>query len=520
MKKLQFYIISTILFFYSDVYSNVLGNMQTFAPNPDSLIFQNIHSSQTLEKNYFNIGLFTSFVRNEISVYDDLQTPRFVNYKDKAFTYDFILAWGLSQNLEVTYSLPAYLKQEPDSSQVDQHYISEGANGHRLGLKYSFDENKNGGWAGLFSTDLSTTVDNPYIGNSPDPIYNFELAYDHKNKNTGWGLNLGYRKRSIGTPVSNSYFLPISDQFIASAGYVFGLTQPIRYHIELFSSYGLNKDNHPDQTHISSIEALLGMKFKIAKNWWTHLGLTAEILPEGLAPEFRLYAGINHFFRFGSNDTKDTKEIMPHNTEEPVLDPPIVDNDLRIDPAEATVTIGGSINFVILGGNAPFELSFEKPHFGKILGQERFIAPTKSGKQSIKVTDNIGQIAYLNINVIPTPKPAASITLKNLNFVFNTTELTKDSLKELDKNIQNIAKVKIQKIIVIGHTDDVGSEEYNQELSLGRAEVVKNILLKKFNLSSSQVEAVGMGEAEPLVKNNSPKNKLKNRRVELKLYYK
>ncbi|MNL66457.1 Outer membrane porin F precursor [compost metagenome] len=82
-----------------------------------------------------------------------------------------------------------------------------------------------------------------------------------------------------------------------------------------------------------------------------------------------------------------------------------------------------------------------------------------------------------------------------------------------------MSQVKIKKIIVVGHTDNVGSDEYNQELSQTRAETVAQVLRSKFNLGPQEVEAVGYGETQPIATNNTEKGRLINRRVELKLYY-
>ncbi len=124
------------------------------------------------------------------------------------------------------------------------------------------------------------------------------------------------------------------------------------------------------------------------------------------------------------------------------------------------------------------------------------------------------------MHVLPIPKPSKALLLKNLNFVFNTSKLTKASQKELEKNLANMSQVQIKKIIVIGHTDSIGSDEYNQELSQQRAETVAQILRDKFHLNPEQVEAVGYGESQPIASNTTEKGRLTNRRVELKLYYK
>lgn len=571
--------------------ANVLGNMQTFAPNPDSLIFQNIHSSQTLDVNYFNVGFFGAYVRNELSTYSNLINPEFVEYKDKAATFDFIFTWGVSKNLEVTYSLPGYFSQEPDADQVRQNYISKGVNGHRLGFKYALDENRQGGFAIAGSSDISSTEDNPYIGNSPSPILNLEMVFDQKGKNDGYGFNIGYRKRTPGDAVANSYFLPISDQLIASAGYVAGLSKPWRLHAELFSSYALKKDNHPDQKYISSLEALFGAKYRIAKNWWTHGGLTFEVQPKGLAPEYRIYAGINHFFNFNGIDSEKTiarqksslnvepqqiqmytgerqaikvrggvepykfilsqdfgyyddlnseyvasdfpctEQLMVRDAEGAIISVPIQvsaqlkggetkQEPLQVLPAETSVYTGGVVQFKVLDGEGPYETSLEPARYGVFSGATlKYNAPTKAGVVSIFVKDRQGRKGRAVVKVLPIPSAGKSIVLRNLNFVFNTNQLTQASKLEMDKNLKNLMKVKIQSIIVVGHTDDIGEEEYNQELSQSRAEVVADLLIRKFELPSEQVKAVGYGESQPIASNKTVQGRLSNRRVELKIYY-
>lgn len=579
-----------IHFFAYVAQANVLGNMHTFAPSPDSLVFQNIHSSQTIEKNYFNIGFFTAYVRNELSVYSNLVQPGFVDYKDKALTFDLIFAWGITESTEFTYSLPGYFSQEPESGQSRQNFISEGINGHRLGIKYDISQEKTGGFAVATSADLTTTEDNPYIGNSPSPIWNIEFIYDAKYRDSAYGFNLGYRKRTPGDPATNAYFLTISDQLIASAGYVMGLAREWRFHAELFSSYGLSKENHPDQNYISSLEILLGGKHRLARNLWGHFGATAEILPKGLAPDYRIYLGINHFFGFGAkegaatsseknttlsvqpyeivlnqnerqkitvvggtapysykltyglgffnestleyeaNDQLGEDELVVKDSEGAVVSVPVriqkrtplqkMPDPLEINPSEISVYAGAAVQIQVHGGTLPYTADLNPLQFGNFSSQTlKYRAPLKTGDVEIIIKDKQGQTAKALVHVIPIPKPAKAVVLRKLHFIFNTSELTKSSRKELDRNLSNMSHVRIKKLIVVGHTDSIGSAEYNQDLSQSRAETVAQIIRTKFNLNEKQVEAVGYGESQPIASNKTEKGRLTNRRVELKLYY-
>jgi len=86
--------------------------------------------------------------------------------------------------------------------------------------------------------------------------------------------------------------------------------------------------------------------------------------------------------------------------------------------------------------------------------------------------------------------------------------------------LQDVAKVvnNYEKTVLMikGHTDDVGAEQYNQSLSERRAGAVKNQLIN-FSVNSTRITTVGMGEYSPKVPNNSAANRSMNRRVEMEI---
>jgi OOP family OmpA-OmpF porin len=64
-----------------------------------------------------------------------------------------------------------------------------------------------------------------------------------------------------------------------------------------------------------------------------------------------------------------------------------------------------------------------------------------------------------------------------------------------------------------GHTDSVGTEDYNMSLSRQRAESVKMYLVEKFNINASRISTVGYGKSQPVATNDTEAGKQKNRRV-------
>lgn len=101
----------------------------------------------------------------------------------------------------------------------------------------------------------------------------------------------------------------------------------------------------------------------------------------------------------------------------------------------------------------------------------------------------------------------------NLTFETGKDIIKPESFPFLDELAGVLSKAKDWKISIIGHTDDVGSDVKNLELSKRRANAVKNYLVGK-SVVDSQITADGKGETMPIVANDSAENRAKNRRVE------
>jgi outer membrane protein OmpA-like peptidoglycan-associated protein len=109
------------------------------------------------------------------------------------------------------------------------------------------------------------------------------------------------------------------------------------------------------------------------------------------------------------------------------------------------------------------------------------------------------------------------VNLKNdLLFKTGSATLTDAAKTQLNQIAAIFSKYPEDRVTVVGHTDDVGSAATNQTLSLQRAQAVRSVLLDG-GLAASQIDTTGMGEAQPLVPNDSAAHRAKNRRVELKV---
>jgi outer membrane protein OmpA-like peptidoglycan-associated protein len=103
---------------------------------------------------------------------------------------------------------------------------------------------------------------------------------------------------------------------------------------------------------------------------------------------------------------------------------------------------------------------------------------------------------------------------------FETAKATlkKESLAQLDALVLILNKYEGAILLIEGHTDSDGTDEYNQDLSQRRTQAVKDYLMSK-GIPESRLVAIGYGESKPIDTNNTSAGKAKNRRVELKTTY-
>lgn len=118
---------------------------------------------------------------------------------------------------------------------------------------------------------------------------------------------------------------------------------------------------------------------------------------------------------------------------------------------------------------------------------------------------------------IITFQPKKRYTFKNVLFNFDKAELLDISAKELNKLAQYLEVNKTLFIEIYGHTDNVGLETRNNKLSKLRAKAVSDYLINS-GLDKNRIKWFGFGSKYPVTKNDSEENRVKNRRVEFKLF--
>ncbi|WP_338585108.1 OmpA family protein [Pseudomonas sp. MAG733B] len=107
------------------------------------------------------------------------------------------------------------------------------------------------------------------------------------------------------------------------------------------------------------------------------------------------------------------------------------------------------------------------------------------------------------------------ITLSNdVFFGFDKSDLTPTAQSELDAIMSKLLDADVVSIKVIGHTDSVGADTYNQALSERRANSVAEYLLSQ-GVAPNKLTSEGKGESQPVADNETEEGRAKNRRVEL-----
>ncbi len=108
------------------------------------------------------------------------------------------------------------------------------------------------------------------------------------------------------------------------------------------------------------------------------------------------------------------------------------------------------------------------------------------------------------------------VALNGVTFELNKDRLRPDAKTILDSVTDIMERYPEMVVEVAGHTDSLGTDEYNQQLSQKRAEAVRRYLIDK-GVAADRMTAVGYGESEPVDTNDTMEGRERNRRVELRI---
>jgi OOP family OmpA-OmpF porin len=121
----------------------------------------------------------------------------------------------------------------------------------------------------------------------------------------------------------------------------------------------------------------------------------------------------------------------------------------------------------------------------------------------------------------PAAAPAAAVSSKvtyaaDAFFDFDKSVIKPEGKAKLDDLVGKVKAINLEVIIAVGHTDSVGSDGYNQKLSMRRSQAVKAYLVSK-GIDKTRIYTEGKGEKQPVADNKTKEGRAKNRRVEIEV---
>ncbi|TMP86807.1 hypothetical protein CWC05_10005 [Pseudoalteromonas ruthenica] len=120
-------------------------------------------------------------------------------------------------------------------------------------------------------------------------------------------------------------------------------------------------------------------------------------------------------------------------------------------------------------------------------------------------------------NLLKEIQNTGSVSLYGIEFDFNKHTIKPSSKAQLDEIAKFLTQRADVSLYVVGHTDNKGAFDYNQDLASRRAQEVVNTLVRDYQITQQRLQAVGVGPVAPLAANDNDDNMQRNRRVELVL---
>jgi outer membrane protein OmpA-like peptidoglycan-associated protein len=234
------------------------------------------------------------------------------------------------------------------------------------------------------------------------------------------------------------------------------------------------------------------------KNWWSYsiAGLRDPLAadPQALLAEAKL------------NPEKVESHWEPYHSLTPQF---VVTRANALLSPPATVSFRVERNRLVATGQAP----------------HRWIVETRRLARVIPGVEQLDETELVDTNLSEASAIKARIEKRIILFVLDTTELApgqNDELETLGADLRELYRLapaagRSVRVEVVGHTDKIGTEETNLQLSRERAEQVRALLAAKLNDAAGQINAIGVGSREPLRDEQTDADKSYNRSVTIRI---
>jgi outer membrane protein OmpA-like peptidoglycan-associated protein len=445
--------------------ANMVGSQtQNFNPVTSGEDFVTVHSTNTLKPGTYNLGLFLDASINTLPIIDgdeQLTAQSRTSFHDTVTSSSLHMAAGVTSRWELGLRIPFVLHQYVNEDQSWRgDFSTTGLMGLGIDSKLKVWNNDKVGIAIVGTVYLNQMKDNPYAGKGAGPTFMAEIVTDVKlNPRWLWAFNLGYRVENSGEPISaDTPIDPIDNQILWSSGLNYHMSSQSKMIGEIFGSIGSDATKNLSDRQASAAEMLLAYRHIFKHQIELSSGVGTEIIHGQSTPDWRLFTGINW-------------KISKKERAQPLPPPP---------PLQRTQVIA------------------VRPSRGPV------IRPTPKFQEG-----PLGPI-----------KLEESVIVRDILFAFNS-----DKLKFRGQNISIVnlashlnAGPGFKRLIIVGHTDDVGSDQYNIALSYRRAKAIRQYLINNYKIDPRKVTALGKGEREPVSTNATERGRQLNRRVEFRIF--
>lgn len=261
------------------------------------------------------------------------------------------------------------------------------------------------------------------------------------------------------------------------------------------------------------------------QNWTEPLNIGKPINTEGWDAYLTIPASGDYAYYASSKNAIGQSDIFKLKLPE-TLKPKVVTLITgRVFNIKDNSPVEAKIIYEILGENVEAGVASSNPTTGEYqiaLPAGKLYGYLAEADDFLSLTNNIdltNEKYHRTINrdlyIVPVMK-GANITINNLFFEFGKYELLPESYPELDRLAAFMLKEVQYKVLISGHTDDIGSDDFNMQLSRQRANAVAEYLISK-GVPKKRLQAKGFGKTMPIRPNDTEEDRSQNRRVEFKL---
>jgi outer membrane protein OmpA-like peptidoglycan-associated protein len=435
---------------------------QTFSPAMGSQDFATVQSSSTIPSRHFNLGLFVNHAADTLPY----QAERQGKLSNTLTSMDLMVGYGVTSNLEFGVFAPFAVHQSVSDQQTHSEFLERGNTELRPYAKIKLHEQGTFGLGIQTNININRTIDNPYAGGGSALGASVEIAADWIHSAVRLGFNLGYRYQQKGKELSDALVKPVGDRYLASAGLGIPVAASTSLVGELYGSAPTTGFENQTDRRGENLEALVGLQQKFSKRTKGQLGLTSEALHGLNTADWRIYLGINQLFGPGER-TSAKPTIVRKKSPRPI-------RDFVVKPEIVPASISAPAR------NEPRELTPEQ---------------------------------------VPTETPAEVFVLRDVHFEFDSDhQILRGGMIELEKVANKLRTMEFDQIVVEGHCDYYGTDDYNDDLSMRRSRNVARHLIRQHGMDAAKMNFVGFGERRPKTPDTSDFGRQVNRRVEIKVF--